>query len=213
MRVMLADPAALVRSALRSWISTHAQPAIEVLADVPDLETLVSRAAQQRPDLLIVEYAIGALAGGELVQSLKRQLPGVSIMLLTAECQTLAIRDCMQAGAAAYVLKDAEPAELTTALQAIEQGQCYVSSRVAASVAERRTAARGTREGALTPRQRQVLRRMARGQSTREIAAGMGVSIKTVETHRARMADVLGLQGIHALMHFAIKLGMDRDEK
>lgn len=212
MRVILADEQVLVRAGIRGLLQALAEPRVEVIEETGDGQQLLKLTATHRPDLVIVEHHLSSMGGQEAAQQIRRHYPEVKVMFLTSRCEASPVRQAMHAGAVAYVVKDAEPVELELAIKALAKGQHYLSPKVSGSAFDRRVRARDEREGVLTLRQRQVLRLMARGKSTKEIAALMGVSVKTVETHRARLSKVLGLYGVNALMRFAIQSGMDGGE-
>jgi len=212
MRVVLGDELNLVRAGIRRLLEALTDPKIEVLGETGDGQALLELVSRHRPELVIVEHVMTSMGGQEVTQQIKRHYPEVKVLFLTARSEPNHVRNAMQVGAIGYVVKEAEPMELALAMKAVSKGQSYLSPKVAAAAFDRRIRARDEREGVLTARQRQVLRLMARGKSTKEIAALMGVSVKTVETHRARLAAVLGLYGVNALMRFAIKAGMDNGE-
>lgn len=212
LNVVLGDELALVRAGVRRLLAEVTDPRVELLAEVGDGQALLEIVSRTRPDLVIVEHVMTSMGGLEVAQQIRRHYPEVKVLFLTARTEPNHVRNAMHAGAVGYVVKEAEPAELALALKAIAKGQSYLSPKVSAAAFDRRIRAREDREGILTARQRQVLRLMARGKSTKEIAALMGVSVKTVETHRARLASTLGLYGVNALMRFAIKAGMDNGE-
>ena len=212
MRIVLADELTLVRAGIRRLLESMPEPQVKVLDETGDGQALLEMAARLRPDLVIVEHVLTSMGGQEVSQQMRRHYPDVKVLFLTARTEPNFVRQAMLAGAVGYVVKDAEPVELELALKAIAKGQSYLSPKVSAAAFDRRIRAREEREGVLSQRQRQVLRLMARGKSTKEIAALMGVSVKTVETHRARMGAILGLYGINPLMRFAIKMGMDNGE-
>ena len=212
MRIVLGDELTLVRAGIRRLLEAMLEPQVKVLGETGDGQALLEMAARLRPDLVIVEHVLTSMGGQEVSQQMRRHYPDVKVLFLTARTEPNFVRQAMLAGAVGYVVKDAEPVELELALKAIAKGQSYLSPKVSAAAFDRRIRARDDREGVLSQRQRQVLRLMARGKSTKEIAALMGVSVKTVETHRARMGTILGLYGINPLMRFAIKMGMDNGE-
>ncbi len=211
-RVLLGDELTLVRAGVRLLLQAIDEPLIEVQGESGDGQALLDLVSRLRPDLVILEHSLTSMGGQEVTQQIRRHYPEVKVLFLTARTEPNLVRNAMHAGAVGYVVKEAEPVELTQALKAIARGQSYLSPKVSAAAFDRRIRARDEREGVLTARQRQVLRLMARGKSTKEIAALMGVSVKTVETHRARLAAGLGLYGVNALMRFAIKAGMDSGE-
>ncbi len=212
LRVVLGDELTLVRAGVRLLLESISEPKIEVLAECGDGQALLDQVSRHRPDLVIVEHVLTSMGGQEVTLQIRRHYPEVKVLFLTARTEPNHVRNAMHAGAVGYVVKEAEPMELALALKAVAKNQNYLSPKVSAAAFDRRIRARDEREGQITPRQRQVLRLMARGKSTKEISALMGVSVKTVETHRARLAAGLGLYGVNALMRFAIKAGMDNGD-
>jgi len=212
LRLILADELGLVRAGLRRLLEDIHNPRVEVLAETGDGQELLELVSRLRPDLVVTDIALHRISGLEANQQIRRHYPEVAVLFLTARSEPSHVRQAMQHGAAGYVVKDGEPLELTLALRALAKGQHYLSPKVSGAAFERRLRAEGLGQSELTARQRQVLRLMARGKSTKEIAALMGVSAKTVETHRARMAQTLGLYGVNALMRYAIKDAIDSGE-
>lgn len=212
LKIVLADELALVRAGLRLLLESATNPKVEVLAETGDGQTALELVSRLRPDLILVDHALSSMGGLEVAQQVRRHYPEVKVLFVTARTEASQVRNAMHAGASGYVVKEAEPAELMLALKAVVKDQHFLSPKVAAAGFDNRIRARDERGSMLTARQRQVLRLMARGKSTKEIAALMGVSVKTVETHRARLAAVLGLYGINALMRYAIKEGMDNGD-
>lgn len=212
LRLILADELGLVRAGVRRLLEDIHNPRIDVLAETGDGQELLELVSRLRPDLVITDIALHRIGGLEVNQQIRRHYPEVAVMFLTARSEPSHVRQAMQNGAAGYIVKDAEPLELSLALRALVNKQHYLSPKVSGAAFERRLRADGLGHSELTARQRQVLRLMARGKSTKEIAALMGVSAKTVETHRARMAQTLGLYGVNALMRYAIKDAIDSGE-
>ncbi|MDP3858414.1 MAG: response regulator transcription factor [Stagnimonas sp.] len=210
-RLILADELALVRAGLRRLLEDLASPKLEVLAETGDGQELLELVSRLRPDLVITDIALQKLSGLEALQQIRRHYPEVAVLFLSARSEPTQVRQAMQQGACGYLAKDAEPDELGLALRAHAKGQHYLSPKVSGAAFERGPR-RGEESGVLTARQRQVLRLMARGKTTKEIAALMGVSVKTVETHRARMAQSLGLYGVNALLRYAIRLGFEQGD-
>ena len=163
-----------------------------------------------RPLAFVNRQAVGVVYVVEALAQIRRHYPEVAVLMLSAQTDSHAVRSALKLGAVGFLSKNAGLPELQLALGAIERSQVYLSPEIAHLAFERRgNAQRAEDNVALTPRQRQVLQLIARGKSTKEIAGLMGVSIKTVETHRARMMQALGLFGTNALMRFAIRQGLD----
>lgn len=212
MRIVLADEMTLVRAGMRALLLGMASLSTEVVAETGDGSELLDLCLALKPDLVITEVTLAGISGHEASQQLHRHLPQVPVLFVSSKFDSYSVRLAMQFGAAGYVVKDADPVELLLALKAVAKGQKYLSPKVSASALERRNHDRVGGEGVLSVRQRQVLRMLGKGKSTKEIANLLGLSVKTVETHRARTAQSLGLYGTNALMRFAIKTGMDSGE-
>ncbi|MDD3764949.1 MAG: response regulator transcription factor [Nevskiales bacterium] len=207
MRIVLAEPQTLVRAGLRTLLEQHASA--EVIGEAADGQTLLELVGQLRPDAVVTEINLPQISGLEALVQIKRHYPEVPVIVLSAMVDGQHVRGAIRGGAAGFLSKDAEPVELGLALRAAERQQVYLSPAISHRAVERRNGQRMEDRVELTPRQRQVLQLIARGKSTKEIAALMGVSVKTVETHRARLMNSLGLYGTNALMRYAIRTGLD----
>jgi DNA-binding NarL/FixJ family response regulator len=146
------------------------------------------------------------ISGLSLTQKIRRHFPRVGLVFLLSAEDPAQVRAALTAGASAFLSRFSELLELELALRAHAKGQIYISPSVSRKVIERR-GKRADSSGILTRRQREVLRLVGRGKTTKEIAQVLGLSAKTVETHRARMMQTLGLRGINALTHFAVRAG------
>lgn len=204
-RVILADPHSLVRCGIRALL--EALPQIEVVAETGDGHELVALASQLRPDVVITEIDLKNLSGLEAAAQLQRHCPEVGVLVLSGQTAHPVIRAALKSGVCGFLTKSAELDELALALRATQRRQSYFSPEISRSALEQRRLPRAESRPEFTPRQRQVLQLLARGSSTREIAGLMGVSIKTVETHRARVMQQLHLKNANALIHYAVRSG------
>lgn len=207
MQIVLAEPLGLLRAGLRRLIEETGQG--KVVGEAADGQSLLELIARLRPPLVLAELRLPGIGGLELLSQIRRHYPEVRVLILSASTEPGLVRAVLQSGAAGYLSKDAEPAELAIALNAMSKQQTYLSPVVSGGALERRRQPRGEQAAILTPRQRQVLQLVARGKSTKEIAGLMGLSVKTVETHRMRLMQTLNLRGTQALMHYALRAGMD----
>lgn len=207
MRVGLAESQTLVRAGLRHLIEVHTHGS--VVGEADNGQALLELCSQQRPDVVLTEINLTGMTGLEALVQIRRHYPEVAVIILTGMTDGQHVRSALRHGAAGFIAKDAEPAELGLALRAVERKHVYLSPAVSHKAVERRAGQRMEDGVDLTPRQRQVLQMISRGKSTKEIAGLMGVSIKTVETHRARLMESLGLYGTNALMRYAIRTGLD----
>lgn len=212
MRTILADDLPMVRAGIKALLKSMASQSVEIVSETADGKELIDLCLALKPELVITEISLKGLGGLDVQTQLQRHMPNVKVLFLTSRADPYCVRSAVQAGASGYVVKEADPVELQLAIKAVMRGQRYLSPQISAVALERRSRQRTGTEGILSGRQRQVLRLMARGKSTREISELLNLSIKTVETHRARTAQTLGLTGTNALMRFAIKAGMDQGD-
>jgi DNA-binding NarL/FixJ family response regulator len=202
-RLILADPHNLVRAAIRHYLG--ALDGIDIVGETDNGRQLLDLASRLQPDLLLSEFVLPDISGFDLTQNLRRHYPSVGLIFLSASADPGHARAMLKLGASGFLTKCSEPQELELALSAHRKGQTYVSASLSRSLLEGRRAHRVEGNAVLTRRQREVLRMVGRGKTTKEIASLMGLSTKTVETHRARLMQTLGLRGINALTHFAVR--------
>lgn len=199
-RILLADDHAILRAGLRMLLD--AQPDMAVVAEAADGEEAVHRAAGSRPDVAVVDLTMPGLSGVETLERLRREVPATRLLVLTMHDDPGYARVALAAGAAGHVIKDAESGELLAAIRAVHRGRTFV--QVGAEPAAAPAAP------ALSPRERQVLELLAHGHTNREVADRLALSVKTVETHRARLSEKLGLHSRADLVRLAIDLGLLR---
>ena len=207
MRLVLADSQPLFRAGLRCLCELI--EGIDVVGETGDGQELLQLVAKQHPDLALIELTLPTLNGLDALQQIRRHYPQVMVMIVSARNEASQVRAALKAGAVGYLSKQGEAVELGVALRAVSRKQTYLSPSVSHSVVGPRRSARAEDSVTLPRRQRQVLQLIARGKSTKEIAQLMGISTKTVETHRARMMEALGLYGTNALMRYAIRTGLE----
>ena len=209
-RLLLADDHAILRAGLRMLLD--AQPDMSVVAEAADGDEAVRRAHATHPDVAVIDLTMPRVSGVETLQRLRRELPATRLLVLTMHDDPAYARVARAAGAAGHVVKDSDKDDLLAAIRAVHRGRPFV--RVGAggdghgdgAMPVETEAARPT--PALSPRERQVLELLARGHTSREIAARLTLSIKTIETHRARLSDKLGLHNRADLVRLALELGL-----
>ena len=201
-RVMLADDHAILRAGLRMLLDD--QPDMAVVAEAGDGEEAIRRATSSRPDVAVVDLTMPGLTGVETLEGLRREAPTTRLLVLTMHDDPGYARLAMAAGASGHVVKDAESGELLAAIRAVHRGRTFVQ------VGSEPEPADPPRPPvpALSPRERQVLELLAHGHTNREVADRLSLSVKTVETHRARLSDKLGLHTRADLVRLAIDLGL-----
>lgn len=204
-RLLLADDHAILRAGLRMLLD--AQPDMLVVGEAADGEEAVRRAVATRPDIAIVDLTMPGLGGVETLQRLRRELPTTRLLVLTMHEDPGYARLTLAAGAAGHVVKDRESGTLLAAIRAVHRGRAFV--QVGAEVRGADVAADPLpRRPELTRREQQVLELLARGHTNRQVAGILTLSVKTVETHRARLSDKLGLQGRADIVRVAMGLGL-----
>jgi two-component system response regulator NreC len=204
-RLLLADDHAIMRAGLKMLLD--AQPDMMVVAEAPDGEEAVRRALATRPDVAVIDLAMPGLSGVETLQRLHRELPTTRLLVLTMHDDPAYARVAQAAGAVGHVIKDSESSELLAAIRAVHRGRTFVVGTDSSAPLEGESQMPSP---ALSPRERQVLELLAHGHTNREIAARLFLSVKTVETHRSRLSDKLGLHRRADLVRLAIELGLLR---
>ena len=208
MKLILADAQTLVRAGLRALIEQV--PQAQVIAETGEGQQLLAAVGKLHPDAVLTDLALPGIGGLELIAQLRRHYPQVAVLLVLADVQPHVLRGALKLGVQGVLSKYAQAAELPLALDALAQLQTYLSPSIAAAAIERRRNPRVDDAHTLTVRQRQVLHLIGRGKSTKEIAQLLGVSVKTVETHRLRAMQTLDLHSINALMRYALDQGLDQ---
>ena len=215
LRVLLADDHALVRAGMRSLLRDIA--GVEVVGEAADGAEALALAARERPDAVLLDIAMKGMGGLEAAARFRELHPGVKVIILSMHASEEYVLQALRAGAAAYLIKDSATAELELALKSVMRGETYLSPAISRQVVERyvqRVGAAGVAEGTpLTPRQREVLRRIAEGRSTKEIAFELGLSVKTVETYRAQVMERLGIRDVPGLVRYAMRTGLVPPER
>jgi DNA-binding NarL/FixJ family response regulator len=211
LRGVLADDHDLVRSGIRALLERHD---VEIVGEASDGETALRLVARHQPDIVLMDISMPGMSGLEATFRIAHEFPRVKVIMLSVHTNEEYVRSALAAGAAGYLLKNAAPAELQLAVQAAARGERYLSPRLTrhaggdAVLGEPATLP-GNR---LTSRQRDVLRLVAEGCTTKEIAARLGLGVRTIDTHRARLMERLDIHDIAGLVRYAIHTGlMSRD--
>lgn len=204
MRVLIVDDHTLVRAGLCRLLQGFA--GVEVAAEASNAEQALELALQHRPDVVLLDLSLPGRSGLEALSDIRTRLPQARVVIMSMHDDIQHVRDALDRGAAGFVVKDAAPQELELALHAACSGQVFLSPQISARMlVPAQGHERPTGIAALSPRQRQILRRLGNGQSTKEIAADLGISAKTVETHRARMMEALGCRRANDLLLLAAR--------
>ncbi len=186
------------------------EPALEVLDEARNGRQALELARQYRPDVLLVDIAMPELNGLEVVRKLTSEAPEVRCIILSMHADEEHVWQALQAGAAGYLVKGGSLVELELAIKAVAGGGTYLSPVVSGPVIKeyvRRTGQHVSLQ-TITPRKRQILKLVAEGKSTKQIALLLGISGKTVDSHRAQLMKQLRVQDIASLVKHALKLGL-----
>ena len=191
-RVLIADDHAVVRQGLRTYLEL--QDDIEVAAEAADGEAAVAEAVRIAPDVVLLDLAMPRMDGLAALRELRQRAPAARVLVLTSFGEDDRLFTALRSGAAGFLLKDAEPAELARAIRSAHEGQAPLSPAVATRVVEELASGRRPRAlDVLTPRELDVLRLVARGRSNKRIALELGVAEKTVKTHVGHVLAKLDL--------------------
>jgi len=209
LRVLLADDHNVVRAGLRALID--AQDDMEVVAEAADGEAACRLAAELRPDVAVLDVSMPLLGGAQATERIVRERPETRVLALTVHEDRGYLQQLMQAGASGYLLKRAAADDLIHAIRTVARGGTYLDPALAGKVlgglVGRAAPAGSPQAAALSDREEEVLRLNARGHTNREIAAQLDVSVKTVETHKARGMEKLGVDSRAGIVAHAIRAG------
>jgi DNA-binding NarL/FixJ family response regulator len=204
-KVLLADDHSIVRAGLRRIVEESGE--MEVVAEADDGREAIQLVQKTAPDVAVIDISMPGLDGLEVISRLQSLHPKLPILVLTMHEEEQYVVRAIQAGAMGYLTKQSAPEQLVKAIRKIHDGQRYITDEAAESLALR--VAKGSNGksplDSLSMRELQVLRRLAMGHTNREIASAYHISIKTVDTYRARLLKKLGLRNNAELSRFAIQ--------
>ena len=212
-RVLIADDHAVLRAGLKLLINARSD--MEVVGEAGDGPATVRRTQATAPDVVLLDLAMPGGRFTQTIQQLARVAPGSRVLVLTMHDDSAYLQAALQAGACGYIVKKAADLELLTAIRAVHHGRTFVDLTRPDEQAlgpEVRHVSRDSPAGGqprpLSPREAQVLRLLAQGHTNQEAADHLAVSVKTLETHRKRLSDKLGLKSRAQLFRFAVEVGL-----
>lgn len=209
-RILLVDDHEVVRRGLRALLETH--PGWVVCGEAADGRTAVRLARSLVPHIVVMDLIMPELNGLEATRQILDKDRQVQILVLSMHESDQAVREVLAAGARGYVLKSDAGRDLVAAIEALLRGRPFFTSRVAANIHELEFKARPGRRafkplGQLTAREREVLQLLAEGRTNKEVGHLLGISVKTAETHRARVMRKLSVDSVADLVRYAIRNG------
>jgi two-component system, NarL family, response regulator NreC len=213
-KILIVDDHTILRAGLRMLINT--QPDMEVVSEAMDGHEALWKAREMNPDVALMDITMPKTGGLQALEQLRQVCPHTRILVLTMHDDPAYALSVLAAGGLGYVVKRAADSDLLTAIRAVHRGRTFVDPALAGSLVQdllaKQTSAgpagRGVRRSLLSPREREVLRLLAQGYTNQQAAKWIRVSVKTVETYRARIAQKLGLHSRAELTRYALESGI-----
>lgn len=212
LRILLADDHAVLRDGLK--VLVNAQPDMEVIEEANDGREALQKIVELRPDVAVVDISMPELDGIKVTEKVKLQLPDVKILALTAYRDRSYLDQLLRVGGAGLVLKGSPAETVIEAIRTVALGEPYVDPGMALEIAgnyARKHVGVRTSQREITDREEQVLRLIAQGFSNKEIASKLGISVKTVETHKAKAMDKMEFRSRAELVRYAVRQGWLHD--
>jgi DNA-binding NarL/FixJ family response regulator len=212
-RVLLADDHTLVRAGIKGLLQGLA--GVEVVGEAGDGQEALRLAETTRPDVVLLDVGMPGLNGLEVAGRLATLDASIRVVILSMHTSEEYVLRALRAGCVGYLLKASAVSELELAVRAVARGETYLSPAVSKRVVDdyvSRTGGAADPLDALTPRQREILQLAAEGNSSKEIAQRLGLSVKTVEAHRAQLMERLDVHDLAGLVRFAVRVGLVRSE-
>lgn len=208
MRLLLADDHAIVRRGMRALVEAH--PPFEVVAEAADGPEAIALCELHRPDVAVLDVAMPRLSGIDVAARVRKMDPPPGIVMLSMHADESYVLRALQAGAQAYLLKDATDEDLIPAIRAVARGRRYFSEAVSSLLAEEFVAKlqqRGLTDSyeLLTDREKEVLLLIAQGRSNKEVATALDLGVSTVETHRSNLMQKLSLHSTAEIVLYAVR--------
>lgn len=209
MRLLLADDHTMFREGLRALLERRGD--FQVIGEAGDGREALDLIERLHPDVAILDITMPALSGLEVAAFAHRVSPSTRVVILTMHASESYVAQALHAGVAGYLLKESAAAELVTALSAVMRGEIYLSPSISRHVVAgflHRDGGEADPLAGLTHRQREILQHVAEGKANKEIATALGLSVKTVEAHRAQLMGRLGIHDVPGLVKLALRTGL-----
>lgn len=209
-RVLLAEDHWLVRASLKSLLEDF--PGVSVIAEAEDGRRAVELVGELRPELVLMDISMPGLNGLEATRRITKEFDFARVIVLSMHASEQHVVQALKAGASGYLLKGSSPSELELAISAVARGELFLSPAISKHVIDmflnRNGSAASDPLEQLTPRQREILQLIAEGRSSKEIAAVLDTSVKTIESHRASLMARLDIHDVAGLVRYAIRHGL-----
>jgi two-component system, NarL family, response regulator NreC len=207
-RVLLTDDHTLFRQGIRTLLS--AEPEIEVVGEASNAGDAVVISAELRPDIVLMDIAMQGLSAFEGARQIRRARPETKVVFLTMYDDEDYLVQCMEVGAVGYVLKDSPAPQLLAAIRDVHRGGSYLSPKMLSQLVDdfrfrMKSSTPQPRFGTLTPREKEIMKLLAEGNSVKEIACALNLSVKTVEAHKFNLMRKLDIHNKAQLVQYAIQ--------
>jgi DNA-binding NarL/FixJ family response regulator len=214
LRILVADDHDILRRGLKHLLTSH--PGWQVCAEARTGREAVSLAEQHKPDIVVIDVGMPDLNGLEAARRIRKALPKVGIIILTLHFSDQLVKDIVEAGARAYVMKADADRDLVNAVEALANHRTFFTARAAEMllndfsdrISATATPTPPSPRSRLTSREREIVQLLAEGKSSKEVASVLGISVKTAETHRANIMRKLQVHSVSELVRYAIKNGI-----
>jgi len=208
--VLLVEDHTIVRQGLRRLLEERG---IDVVGEAGDGLKAIKMARELHPEFIIMDISLPKLSGIDATRKIKKELPDVKILMLTIHSEESYILKALDAGASGYLLKDTVADELVNAIEAVERGEHFVSSSISPGVIDeyRKIVSKGKKVdefSRLTNREREILKLISEGYTSKQIAEMLYISVKTVDNHRANIMKKLNIHDTAGLVRYAIRIGL-----
>jgi two-component system, NarL family, response regulator NreC len=204
--IVLVEDHTIVREGLRALLSAREE--FRVVGEVGNGREALALIKQKKPRVVVMDLNLPGLNGVDVIASLKQSLPEIKVLVLSMHATEEFVRPAVRAGADGFLVKGAGLSDLVAAIVALSKGEAFFSPCVAKILLEGLQPGSNSSSESLTLREREVLRLVARGKSSREIADLLGISVKTVEGHRGNIMEKLHIHELAGLVRYAIRMGL-----
>jgi DNA-binding NarL/FixJ family response regulator len=207
-RILIADDHRMVREGLRTLLETTAD--LQVVGEADHGEAAIDQALALGPDIAVLDISLPGVDGIEAARRIGRARPDIRTVMLTMYDDAGNVDRALRAGARGYILKDAGVSTLIDALRAVHAGHVWLSPQVSHHVVQAYLTADEVPADPLTDREREIVRLLAEGYDSRAVGDMLGLRMKTVQNHRTRIMEKLGVQTTQALVRYAFRTGLAR---